>query len=141
MKCQASLLVKLGLPILKLILRTAELPILLLKICVNLHGQKQQYFSQKEISHFTSVTVSDLPVEGQPFHTVTKDNPRCHKQLGKMQGIDPLFFVLLELQPRAGKEVYGILRVHVLPEGEKQLCVQGATKSRLILEKFSPHCI
>lgn len=125
-----SFLLKLGLCIFKLILRTAELLILLLKICVSLRGQKQQYFNQKEIFHFTvSLTISDLPVEGQPFHTVTKDDPRCHKQLGKMQGIDPFFFVFLELQPRAGKQVYGILRVHVLPEGEKQLCTQGTNKS------------
>lgn len=76
-----------------------------------------------------SVTISDLPVEGQPLHAVTKDDPRCHEQLSKMQSIDPFFFMLLELQPRAGEEVYGVLRVHVLPEGEKQICNKGANKS------------
>jgi len=54
-----------------------------------------------------------------------------------MQGIDPFFFMLLELQPRACKEVYGILRVHILPEGEKQSFAVKMLTSQARFRKIS----
>lgn len=44
-----------------------------------------------------------IPVEGEPLDSVAEHHTRRHQQLGKVQRLDALVLVLLELDPRRGQ--------------------------------------
>lgn len=54
-----------------------------------------------------------IPVERQPLDAVAEHHSRGHQQLCEKQRLDPLILVLLELNPRSGEKLDGVLRVHI----------------------------
>lgn len=65
-------------------------------------------------------------MEGEPLDSITQHHARRHQQLGKVQRLDALVLVLLELDPRRGEQLDGVLGVHVLSGGGDAALVTAA---------------
>lgn len=74
-------------------------------------------------------------MEGEPLDSVAEHHTRRHQQLGKVQRLDALVLVLLELDARRGQQLDGVLGVHVFPGGDGAVVTAGEPQWALTFDR------
>mmetsp|Transcript_2579 Transcript_2579/g.7594 ORF Transcript_2579/g.7594 Transcript_2579/m.7594 type:complete len:285 (-) Transcript_2579:138-992(-) len=80
--------------------------------------------------HLEEVAEVVTRVKADPPHVLVEHHARHHEQLRKVQWVDAVLLVLLEVDARLGEQVDGVLRIEVIVEAELEIELPGAAAGR-----------